>query len=542
MKKLLIFFIGSILLTANAFAGSRLSGKVLCGEAPLEGVKVTDGRVIVCTDRDGNYSIDSDKKYGLVYITPPSGYVPESADGVRPGFYAALDKSSAADEVHDFRLIRQNQENYSVFFITDLHLCSSSVKTSVETFTRKAMPPFRKLAAKAAEEGPVYAFNLGDFSYERYWYQHGYGLEDAYSELVGARFPALMYSIPGNHDNDCAVLTDNTDYDAGWVYRKVLGPEYYSVDIAGDHWIFLDDIIYINAPEKGGKAWPVGSKGSINYSAGLTAAEMEWLRQDLALVGPGKRVMICTHCPILKENAAGTTFPEEQMKELAGMLSGFGEVMVYSGHLHRMQFLQSEAWPQFSNMTVTAFSGDMWESAPNRLLGIEGEDGGSLLVRFTPEGETYTWNTHLYGEKVMRCYDLNSVRKRYSEDAGIRAQMEAYPRRTDYADSSFADMVAVNYWMWREGETVEMLENGKPLKVEKVDWEDPLFNLSYYLPRWKAAGGTASSQKQIHNRHMFAARTADAASPVTVIVRDRDGRVIHRETMKRPRKFSEKTK
>lgn len=522
-------------------AGPVLRGTVSCDGRPLQGVKVSDGKDIVLTDAAGRYELPSDKSTGLVFITPPSGYVPVSADGVRPDFYAHL--SGEGDEVHDFVLRAEDQRNYTVLFITDIHLTNTPWKQDIKLFRKKAMPAFRKVARAAAAEGPVYSFNLGDLSHERYWYENRYNLEDAYNTLHDARFPTLMYSVPGNHDNDCAVLTSRTDWDAGYLYRRVLGPEYYSVDIGSEHWLFMDDIIYENDPSIHQKPWPVGSAGSISSSKGFTRTQMAWLEKDLSTVPSDRHVMICTHAPILSDNARGTSFRTAQMDSLAVMLSRFGKVTVYAGHMHRLQYLEGgEKYPGFDSWIVSAFSGDMWESAPNRLLGIEGEDGGALGVRFAPEGRETVWHAHRNGRSVMRVYDLNSVGRMYREDGRIRRQMATFPKRDDYADEKYRDMVLVNYWMYRPEETVSIFEDGKPLEVKKVKWEDPLFNISYYVESFLSGNKIAPAQDKVPNRHMFAAKASSPRSTVRVVVTDASGRVLHEQTVKRPKAFRPRMK
>ena len=522
-------------LTAVTGHAAILSGAVTCGGAPVSGVKVSDGKTVVVTGPDGRYSLVSDKALGLVFITVPSGYVPSSADGIRPDFYAHL--SGDGDEVHDFFLEKQDQSAYTVLFVTDIHLTATPAKGDLRLFREAAMPAFRKVAAKAAAAGPVYTFNLGDLSHERYWYQNGYGLADAFNTLKDNSFPTLMYSVPGNHDNDCAVLTANTDTDAGHLYRKVLGPEYYSVDIGREHWLFLDDIIYENDPTVHKKPWPQGSVGSISYSRGFTRTQMAWLEQDLATVPSDRNPVICTHSPILIDNSRETVFRESQMDSLSALFARFGKVAVYAGHMHRMERIEGRKYPLFSQCTVSAFSGDMWESAPNRLLGVEGEEGGTLEVRFGAEAPAAAWHAHSEDGKVMRCYDLNRVGRKYRRDKDIRRQMAAFPKRTDYADDRFRNGVLVNYWMWRPGETVSMYENGKPLEVKKVKWEDPLFNLDYYVGAFLSGNPIAPSQDKVPNRHMFAATAASARSTVRVVVTAPDGTVLHEETIRRPKAF-----
>ena len=182
------------------------------------------------------------------------------------------------------------------------------------------------------------------------------------------------------------------------------------------------------------------------------------------------------------------------------------------------------------------------ESVPNRLLGVEGEEGGTLEVRFTPEGRSGIWHAHSDDGKVMRCYDLNRVGRKYRRDRDIRRQMAAFPERNDYADPCYRNVVLVNYWMFRPGETVSMYENGKALEVEKVTWEDPLFNLDYFLAAFRSGDKIAPAQKTVPNRHMFAATASSACSDVRVVVTAADGTVLHEETVRRPKAFGPRMK
>ena len=108
-------------------------------------------------------------------------------------------------------------------------------------------PIENKQAERLSALGPVYTMNLGDLAHELYWYTYDFNLKDAVNTLLENRYPTLMYSVSGNHDNDGAIHTDNTDRDAEHLYREVLGPEYYSMNIGGEHWIMMDDILYVKA-------------------------------------------------------------------------------------------------------------------------------------------------------------------------------------------------------------------------------------------------------------------------------------------------------
>ena len=67
MKRLIIIALLALAGLASVWAGN-ISGRVICGSQPMNGVAVSDGVTIVLTDRDGRYTIDSDKSGGSVFV------------------------------------------------------------------------------------------------------------------------------------------------------------------------------------------------------------------------------------------------------------------------------------------------------------------------------------------------------------------------------------------------------------------------------------------------------------------------------------------
>ena len=65
--------------------------------------------------------------------------------------------------------------------------------------------------------------NLGDLSHDIFWYEFDFDVDDAYKVVAEQKLPLKMYSVPGNHDNDGAIVGDNVDFRSGWLYRR-LGP------------------------------------------------------------------------------------------------------------------------------------------------------------------------------------------------------------------------------------------------------------------------------------------------------------------------------
>lgn len=231
-----------------------LTGVVYGDGAPLAGVCVSDGVQFATTDAAGRYRIESDKSAGFVFAVTPSNWVAAEADGVQPLFWAALDEVDARDEQHDFHFASVDQSRYTVMFFTDLHLTNSSEKRDLDHYRSIALASISDEAAQASARGPVYSLNLGDLSHDLYWYQYDFDVSSAKRFLEQNGFPTLLYSIPGNHDNDGATPAGvGVDRRAEHLYRRTFGPTYYAMNIGDVHWIMMDNIIYKNTPGKGKK-------------------------------------------------------------------------------------------------------------------------------------------------------------------------------------------------------------------------------------------------------------------------------------------------
>lgn len=81
---------------------------------------------------------------------------------------------------------------------------------------------------------------------------------------------------------------EKEDFLAQRQYRELLGPAWYSVNISTDHWIFMDNMEYVNTPlpEPPYK----GVAGKRNYNVGYSSAQLQWLEKDMDYVKPGTRV------------------------------------------------------------------------------------------------------------------------------------------------------------------------------------------------------------------------------------------------------------
>ena len=98
-------------------AGTTVYGVVSADGSPVQGVVVSDGIEVSVTDERGIYQLESEKKWGYVFISIPSGYeVP--ANGVLPQFYKIMRGDATTLERVDFSLTAvEGQDDYKVLML-----------------------------------------------------------------------------------------------------------------------------------------------------------------------------------------------------------------------------------------------------------------------------------------------------------------------------------------------------------------------------------------------------------------------------------------
>lgn len=509
----------------------QLSGVVCADGQPIAGVFVSDGQKIVKTNSQGIYKMQSMKRNGFVFVITPTNYEVPCQDALQPAFWQPLNVKDE-NEVHNFTLKKVNQTHASIVMMTDIHFTNSNKKHDLKHFEALAFPFIKQTAAECKSRGPVYAMQLGDFTHDVYWYQFNFNEEKGREYLIKKRFPVPMYSIPGNHDNDGAVVGKNVDFRAEKVYRETFGPTYYSTNIGDVHWVMLDDIIYKNTVIPGKKPKGVDIKGERDYDVAFTPAELSWIKQDLALVDPSTQVCICTHAPLIIDAQKVRIVIKGQMDSLETYLSKFKDVKIFSGHLHRCAYFTSNKYPRFEQYVLPALSGNMWETSDNyQTIGLDGALGGFFVQKIDNGTLTTEYKSIEHPNKIMRAYDMNTVGEYYRTNNDVIHQYASANQRNNYANYSFKNDILVNYWFYLPGDKVEIFEGRNPLKVERKNYEDPLFNISYNAPRHR------KDDKGRQNNHLWIAKAKTAINPIEIRILNKEGKLIYSENMQRPKKF-----
>jgi 3',5'-cyclic AMP phosphodiesterase CpdA len=158
--------------------------------------------------------------------------------------------------------------------------------------------------------------------------------------------------VPGNHDNfgvereKSGVATSHPLYGKR-MYRQRLGPNYYSFDHGGVHFVALDTVDVDDQ-------W---------YYGHVDAAQLAWLEGDLAAVPPGTPVVTFNHIPLVSAVEAlagyrddppaptlitvgGKTRFRHVVSNVDEVLARFGRhplVLALGGHMHAREVVRYEA-------------------------------------------------------------------------------------------------------------------------------------------------------------------------------------------------------
>ncbi|MEE9396534.1 MAG: metallophosphoesterase [Methylococcales bacterium] len=149
--------------------------------------------------------------------------------------------------------------------------------------------------------------------------------------------------------------------DLGAYWEKLFGPQYYSFDHKGVHFIVLNSIrtydewTYNRWPSNEQRMLEMAGLDNPNGSPFMVGEEQrKWLKNDLAKIPKTKPIVVFSHSP-LQKIYKGWNFWTEDAEQIQALLKPFNKVSVIYGHVHQIQYNQignisfhsvmATAWP-----------------------------------------------------------------------------------------------------------------------------------------------------------------------------------------------------
>lgn len=363
----------------------------------IPGVAVTDGYQYVKTDANGVYQMKRNSMARKVYYTIPAAYqVPLDNSDHLPMFFSPGMMSKGLAYRCDFVLNKLSapETDFTLIAIGDPQ-CQNISESS--RFLGETIPDIKRTMS-AGNYPAVYAVTLGDVTFDSFYMfdpmvrcMRNIMVQDSYLPF---------FNCVGNHDHNSLVKAVGNqvqdDYNATEEHVKHFGPVDYSFDRGNAHIIVMDNVAVTNISSSRSP-----NSSTWNYTNKLLPSQLEWLKQDIAMVEnpESKLVIFCAHQPI--RGAASTTY-----SEVVDLLSKFNEIHFFIGHTHYQQnYIHEIGGKQIFEHIHGAACGGWWTAnssvtgAPNgySVYNVRGNKIKDWFMKGTNRDENYQ----------MRIYDGN---------------------------------------------------------------------------------------------------------------------------------------
>ncbi len=324
-------------LAGTVFLDRNGNGSRDAGEPGVAGARVSDQQHTVLSDADGRWAIAERGGHGLVDVGAPAGYRVEGS------FWRAVDASAPAGAVDFALLAAPSPRAFTFIHASDPHTSEQSVGRlrAARALVERYRPDFVLMTGDLVKD----SLRVGEEQARAYY--------DLYLGEI-RRFPVPVWNVPGNHDNfgierHLSLVSPQHPLYGKAMYRQRLGPNYYSFDYGGVHFVGLDTV----------------DIDDLWYYGHVDALQLEWLAGDLATLPPSMPVVTFNHIPFVSavevlggysdEPPAPTTIRIAGKEQFRHSVSNVGEVLAtlaghpyplaLAGHMHARETLRYEAGP-----------------------------------------------------------------------------------------------------------------------------------------------------------------------------------------------------
>ena len=166
-----------------------------------------------------------------------------------------------------------------------------------------------------------------------------------------AKLQGKVYHVMGEHDYYL---------DLGKYWSKLFGPQYYSFNHKGVHFVVLnsiltyDDWTFNRWPSAQQRMAEMSLLDNPNGSPFMVGdKQRQWLAKDLAKVKKSTPIVVFSHSP-LQKIYKGWNFWTEDAEQVQALLAPFDKVTVFYGHVHQIQY------NQIGNIAFTSAMATAW--------------------------------------------------------------------------------------------------------------------------------------------------------------------------------------
>jgi calcineurin-like phosphoesterase family protein/SdrD B-like protein len=281
MRYALTFFIflASISLSSNGQPGLvTISGYVFddvnnngvkdTGEKGIVNVAVSDQVNVVTTNKDGFYQIQYSSSYGILFMSVPNGFQSSA-------FWVRVDSISNRSSIN-FPLVKiATPSSFTFIHASDTHISEANLDR------------FQKFEQIVDSVKPDMVLITGDLVRDalRVPETEATRLYELFSREV-KKTKAPVWYVPGNHEifgieRHLSLVSQENPLYGRKMYHHYLGPDYYSFNYGGIHFIGLNSVEFDDL-------W---------YYGRIDSLQLEWLKKDVATVPVNTPIITFQHIP-----------------------------------------------------------------------------------------------------------------------------------------------------------------------------------------------------------------------------------------------------
>ncbi len=237
-----------------------------------------------------------------------------------------------------------SEDRFTFAYISDSHITQIKGNRFVRNWDRGLIRAVAE--ANLLDPRPDFVFYGGDIAQLGKPEEIDHGLE----MLAGLR--GKVHYVMGEHD----YYLDLGDY-----WRKQLGPDHYSFDHKGVHFVVLNSILthenwmhrkWDSGMDRMKQMARLDNPNGQPFMVGDT--QRDWLKKDLEKVSKNTPIVVFSHSP-LQKIYKGWNFWTDDAEQVQALLKPFDKVTVLYGHVHQIQTNQignisfqsamATAWP-----------------------------------------------------------------------------------------------------------------------------------------------------------------------------------------------------
>lgn len=384
------------------FDDANHNGRLDAGERGVAGVKVSNSREVVLTDKAGRYALPVRADMAVFVIQPSGWRVPTDARWV-PRFayqhkpagtpkalrYGGLPPTGPLPSAINFPIIpTKTGQNFDCAVLGDVQPASN-----IEIgYVRDSL--VRELVN--APKKPACLLALGDIVSD------DLHLIPRTAEVMGS-IGVPQWWVQGNHDYDHDA---DHDIDSSDTWRRLYGPNNYAFEMGQAVFIVLDNVSFpCGEDPREARERPFCKQYWKTYAGRLLPDQMAFIANVLKTTDPKKLVVFAAHIPFVGfDNSESQPHQTANLDELYALVKG-RPALSLTGHSHTLENMapgdSMAGWKEnvgvstipFRHLVAGAVAGDWWggdydiDGTP---MSIQGDGSPRGYVDFAVKGVNYT--------------------------------------------------------------------------------------------------------------------------------------------------------